>query len=63
MFPFDPSENIRKSLLLMFSGGPKWNIGKKMVKEKISENDICLNKIFANPEISRNLAFLYYKKM
>ena len=29
MFPFDPLENIRK---LLFTGGLKWNIGKKKVK-------------------------------
>ena len=36
MFPFDPSENIRKpnqaKRFLMFSGGSKRNIGKKKVK-------------------------------
>ena len=32
IFPFDPPENIRKKLILMFSGGSKGNIGKARVK-------------------------------
>ena len=55
MFPFDPPENIRKPLILMFSGGSKENNGNKRDYTKLSSFEDHINT--SSTCLTTNLGF------